>query len=455
MKKLLYITLAMLSAASCSKKGDPVDSSYDGEVRISSSIVTRTEGDQWVSGDAIGLYMSSGETYFGENAKYVTTGSGDFTSESPLYFPETDTVDFMAYYPYVKGVNLDAYAVDVTDQSDQGAMDIMVASAENEYRNAEPVELKFYHCMAQVVIDSISSEEDLEGLKVELVGIKTAGTYNLLQNTFTTSGEAKDLVMSISADSTSAEAIVIPQTAEVIIRFTTKAGAAFVDTLTMNNLESDVCYNISSVTLKKNAVVLGEMTIGKWGNGTLSNGDVTVRPDPDIYAVGDAYPDADNAIGVVCEVSDGGRHGKMLSLECRSLRWSNNTKNTTKADATDTNDGLANMRAIVADGIDNYEAASYVNEMNSDSKGYASGSTGVWYLPARDEVSNILTSEQFDKINATLTTLGKSAINEYGEIWSSTLNDNKSAYEVEINSENINEMTLHTSKFETRAMQRF
>lgn len=450
MKKIIYSAIALIALCGCSEGGDLAQGAYNGEVLLRSSIATRTVGDQWESGDEIGVRMSYGASGY-ESAQYTTDASGVLTSTSPLFYPTEESVDITAYYPYSL-FNSDGVAtLDISNQSDQGAIDLMVATAKDKYRNADPVELKFYHRMAQVVIGSIVSDEDLAELKVELVGAKTAGTYDLVQESFTTSGDAIDIAMKITADSKSAEAIVIPQSANITIRFTTKAGVIYYAILPKEELNGGICYRINSVTLQNNGAVLGEMTIGEWEYGNFEN--IEVRPNPDIYAVGDAYPSADNAIGIVCAVSDGGRHGKMLSTrESSYLHWSNNAKNTTKAEAIDRNDGLANMRAIIADGVDEYEAVSYVNNMNSDPKGYASGSTGVWYFPALNELGSISPAE-WDKINATLTTLGYDEVSD--QIWTSTLSDNRMAYRFDVSSANAHESTIMNTELPVRTMQRF
>ncbi len=106
MKKLLYSAMALIVLGGCSEDQDLVSVMRGKEVRLCSSIATRTvgdqwesgkeigvymtspDGDQWVSGDAIGLYISSDSTYIGENAKYATTGSGDF---APFFVAEDVT----------------------------------------------------------------------------------------------------------------------------------------------------------------------------------------------------------------------------------------------------------------------------------------------------------------------------------------------------------------------------
>ncbi len=266
MKKLLYITLTMLSAVSCSKQ----DSAHDREVRISSTIATRTEGDQWVSGDAIGLYMGSDSAYIGENAKYVTTGSGDFTSDLPLYFPATDTVDFLAYYPYVEGVNLEAYAVDVTDQSSQGALDLMMATKANVTYSPQPMNMTFEHQFSRVEFQFEAGDgmdaDDFAGAEVILSGAIATGAYNLTNGAVTLGDGATDIKMSTTASGSIAEAIILPQSltaAELSVKL--NGDRCFVATLAEQTFEGGNEYKYTA-TISSNLQV-SSTTIKAWGAG--------------------------------------------------------------------------------------------------------------------------------------------------------------------------------------------
>lgn len=52
-----------------------------------------------------------------------------------IYLPaDNSPLDFVAYYPYTAGLENNIYTVDVSDQSDQSAIDLMAA----DWESADP-----------------------------------------------------------------------------------------------------------------------------------------------------------------------------------------------------------------------------------------------------------------------------------------------------------------------------
>ena len=147
MKKYRFFTVAITLAMaalviSCDRDDDiivPEDNKV--EVQFTSNIVTvnnppksKASGNTWGASDAIGVYMyeeSDVEVVDNmKNIEYVTEAggqNGSFKAASTvIYFPDNgEKVRFMAYYPYLDGVQSinDIYSVNVTDQSSQPAID--------------------------------------------------------------------------------------------------------------------------------------------------------------------------------------------------------------------------------------------------------------------------------------------------------------------------------------------
>ena len=148
---------------------------------LNTSATTRTAsgGDQWLATDRIGIIMAtagsslikgSGVLPGGDNAKYAPAGiSTDDRSTAtfapadpgagPMYYPATGNVDFYAYYPYTpKGDvvgQLDEnynFKIDLSDQSDPAAIDVLCAQVEGVTRSAAPVHLPFHHMFAKVTL---------------------------------------------------------------------------------------------------------------------------------------------------------------------------------------------------------------------------------------------------------------------------------------------------------------
>ena len=135
------------------------------------------------------------------------------------------------------------------------------------------------------------------------------------------------------------------------------------------------------------------------------------------YKVGDYYIKGGKE-GVVFEVSDDGRHGKIVSLFEAKLPWCTDEKyyRAIVVGASSTTDGKANTDRVMARwDSDEFSAFEWCRSKGKD-----------WYLPAEDELKSISAAKE--KINVTLERLGK-IINDYF-YWSSTEEDEIRAWSV-------------------------
>lgn len=139
------------------------------------------------------------------------------------------------------------------------------------------------------------------------------------------------------------------------------------------------------------------------GNNSISE-DLPVDVAEVTYKVGDYYDDGVKQ-GVVFTVEDGGRHGKIISLDETSLPWGTNTDNIVGV-SNDTNGKINTDKIMARKDSDNYPAFEWCRAKGEE-----------WYLPSREEL--MLLYEVVDKVNKTLH--DKSKIVLEGNIyWSST-----------------------------------
>lgn len=193
---------------------------------------TRASGDSWSVGDEIGIFMvNKGQTTIaGEaaNKKYVTEkGNGDFlaTSDDEIFYPDDGTkVDFIAYYPYQSAINtLGTYSVNVSDQSDPEAIDLLYAKANNngegyDESRTTPVDLVFRHQLARlrlVVINTASelgiSIGEFNNMTAEITGLKTTATFNLADGALGNKGGVAPVTLrKIPGGGAAFDALVIP-----------------------------------------------------------------------------------------------------------------------------------------------------------------------------------------------------------------------------------------------------
>ena len=108
---------------------------------------------------------------------------------------------------------------------------------------------------------------------------------------------------------------------------------------------------------------------------------VTKPAEEEIYGIGDIY-DKNGIKGVVVMLTDGGRHGLVMSLDEACLAWSNLPRKQQKAvGASDRHDGAKNMEAV----------AKYIAENNLSWKQFPAfewcrAKGDGWYLPSINEL---------------------------------------------------------------------
>ncbi len=109
---------------------------------------------------------------------------------------------------------------------------------------------------------------------------------------------------------------------------------------------------------------------------------VVAKPaEEEIYSIGDIY-DKNGVKGVVVMLTDGGRHGLVMSLDEACLAWSNLPRKQQKAvGASDRHDGAKNMEAV----------AKYIAENNLSWKQFPAfewcrAKGDGWYLPSINEL---------------------------------------------------------------------
>lgn len=127
-----------------------------------------------------------------------------------------------------------------------------------------------------------------------------------------------------------------------------------------------------------------------------------------VYQIGDYY-NRGGKEGMVFEVSDGGRHGKIVSLDEAELQWCTDEQHYRQifVGASSTTDGKANTDRVMArSDSDEYPAFVWCRDKGRD-----------WYLPAIDELKSIYATKE--KINDAFERLGKMKFrDEY--YWSSS-----------------------------------
>ena len=219
----------------------------NGQVQFTSSIggdvSTRVTGNKWDNNDAIGVFMKQGAglgNALAANKKFTTAGNGNFSAEGVeiINYPETGSVDFIAYYPYAAGLTGTTLPVNVANQSNQSAIDILYSNNATGLSKTSPTaNLAFKHQLAKVELNvkagtGISS---VAGLAVAYNGVNTTATFDLATGAMTNIAGSQNLTAKTSAQTATAsqfvEAIVIPGNYGAKQVAFTVAGSSFTWTL--------------------------------------------------------------------------------------------------------------------------------------------------------------------------------------------------------------------------------
>lgn len=225
--------LALVAAAamvSCNGKVSPDAQDDKVAVQFGSSITaSRAVYDKWTVGDQIGIFMVEENEILSkdairedaDNSAYRTEGDGAFSpvaAEQIIYFPMDGDVDFYAYYPYTPEVNDYRIALDLTDQSNQEALDLMFAKVSGCNKSNPKVELQFSHLLSNLILEvqpgTGLTQADLAELTVKVKDANTKATFNLVDGTISGEETPEGFTMKTVEAGKRYEALLFPTTSE-------------------------------------------------------------------------------------------------------------------------------------------------------------------------------------------------------------------------------------------------
>ncbi|WP_304224818.1 fimbrillin family protein [Phocaeicola plebeius] len=212
---------------SCTNNDDNSEWYGSEGIVFTTAIQSRVSGNTWNANDEVGIYMMNAgsgiEAATAQNKKYIAQTNGTLTAApgNGIYLPESGNVDFIAYYPYTTSVSGNKLAVNVSDQSNPAAIDLIYSNGTKGVAatTATTISLGFTHQLTKVTLNVTKDEtiETLNGLGVNIKGISTEGEFNLADGTLTATAGTnnKDVAMYIDAQGTTATAtaIILPTAA--------------------------------------------------------------------------------------------------------------------------------------------------------------------------------------------------------------------------------------------------
>lgn len=292
---LLYTgALSTLALMSCTNNDDNSEWYGSEGIVFTTAIQSRVSGNTWNANDEVGIYMmNSGsgiEAATAQNKKYIAQTNGTLTAASGngIYLPESGNVDFIAYYPYTTSVSGNKLAVNVSDQSNPAAIDLIYSNGTKGVAatTATTISLGFTHQLTKVTLNVTKDKtiETLNGLGVNIKGISTEGEFNLADGTLTATAGTnnKDVAMYIDAQGTTATAtaIILPTAAstdQTSLNLTFNLnGQSFTHTIS----DASIFEKGTNVSFKANLSINNGKPVVTVGNATISNW--TEKPGGDI-----------------------------------------------------------------------------------------------------------------------------------------------------------------------------
>lgn len=284
---LLYMgALSTLALMSCTNNDDNSEWYGSEGIVFTTAIQSRVSGNTWNANDEVGIYMMNAgsgiEAATAQNKKYIAQTNGTLTAApgNGIYLPESGNVDFIAYYPYTTSVSGNKLAVNVSDQSNPAAIDLIYSNGTKGVAatTATTISLGFTHQLTKVTLNVTKDEtiETLNGLGVNIKGISTEGEFNLADGTLTATAGTnnKDVAMYIDAQGTTATAtaIILPTAAstdQTSLNLTFNLnGQSFTHTISdVSSFEkgTNVSFNAKlSINNGKPVVTVGNATISNW-----------------------------------------------------------------------------------------------------------------------------------------------------------------------------------------------
>lgn len=284
---LLYMgALSTLALMSCTNNDDNSEWYGSEGIVFTTAIQSRVSGNTWNANDEVGIYMMNAgsgiETATSQNKKYIAQTNGTLTAApgNGIYLPESGNVDFIAYYPYTTSVSGNKLAVNVSDQSNPAAIDLIYSNGTKGVAatTATTISLGFTHQLTKVTLNVTKDEtiETLNGLGVNIKGVSTEGEFNLADGTLTATAGTnnKDVAMYIDAQGTTATAtaIILPTAAstdQTSLNLTFNLnGQSFTHTISDASIfekGTNVSFNAKlSINNGKPVVTVGNATINNW-----------------------------------------------------------------------------------------------------------------------------------------------------------------------------------------------
>lgn len=284
----LALTLAACNNDNENLNDGPVAAQFIADITPATRV--NSEGTDWTDGDRIGV-TGAGFTnvpYKRENGKFVTDGT-------VIYFDDTETHTFHAYYPY----QAEGGTVTVSTAADkQGTgIDFLFASgATGDTHNPEVSftdktdkggpDNSFQHCMSLIKFTFKAGDgiifNGMEPADYTLDGLKHEGTFDTATGTTAVTEAAESPITMQLGGATTSQVIILPQEVNSSLELKVSFNGLDYTTTLPNpskpeaNLFSAGYAYTYNITLNNNGITVEEPEITPWEPGDSNNVSITL-----------------------------------------------------------------------------------------------------------------------------------------------------------------------------------
>ena len=277
----LALTLAACNNDSENLNDGPVAARFIADITPATRV--NSEGIDWTEGDRIGV-TGAGFTnvpYKRENGQFVP-------EDKTIYFNDTETHTFNAYYPYQS----DGGTVTVNTAADKQGPGIDFLFASGAKGNTRSPEVSFtgdhafHHCMSLIKFTFkpgdglIFNETEPAGYTLE--GLKHEGTFDTATGTTAVTAAAESPINMQLGGATTSQVIILPQGVTTSLDLTVSFnGLDYTTTLPnpskpeANQFSAGYAYTYN-ITLSNKGITVEEPEITPWEPGDSNNVSITL-----------------------------------------------------------------------------------------------------------------------------------------------------------------------------------
>lgn len=277
----LALTLAACNNDNENLNDGPVAAQFIADITPATRV--NSEGTDWTDGDRIGVTGASftNVPYKRENGKFVTDGT-------TIYFDDTETKTFNAYYPY----QAEGGTVTVSTAADkQGTgIDFLFASGATGNTHNPTVSFTgdhaFHHRMSLIKFTFKPGDglifNGMEPADYTLEGLKIEGTFDTATGTTAVTAAVESPITMQLGGATASQVIILPQEVTIPLDLSVsyngqsyKATLKLPETPTANFYTAGYAYTYN-ITLNNNGIEVSEPTITPWKDGDSFNANSTL-----------------------------------------------------------------------------------------------------------------------------------------------------------------------------------